>query len=159
MDTGTARMLVDLEGLLRKKIITLDEWMEAVAAVHNRVAAAESSRMRDGGETSVESERGGDNVSVSTCGLSESEKRAEVVEVEKSSGVGVGATKGKSEEVLEKDQHVASSKGKGGRNHRSPVMEELWDQVNTCSRTLSPNPNPQRHPQPESQSPIATSPT
>ena len=37
MDTGTARMLVDLEGLLRKKIITLDEWMEAVAAVHNRV--------------------------------------------------------------------------------------------------------------------------
>ena len=74
MDTGTARMLVDLEGLLRKKIITLDEWMEAVAAVHNRVAAAESSRMRDGGETSVESERGGGNVSVSTCGLRVCEK-------------------------------------------------------------------------------------
>ena len=40
MDPHTARLLDDLKQLLREKVITLAQWREEVAAIHERALAA-----------------------------------------------------------------------------------------------------------------------
>ena len=129
-------VLDDLKELLRDGIITLPQYREEVAAVQSRVAAgssgvggAGSSSMRDVVEKSVESVS---KVSVRTCELSE--KRAEdVVEVEtrdgvseeeeNTSGVGVGATKGKSVEVV-KEGLDAPDVGASAMSGKSQYVQE-----------------------------------
>ena len=114
MDFVTSRQMeLDvLKELLRDGVITFPQFLEGMAAVQSRVAAgssgvggAGSSSMRDVVEKSVESVS---KVSVRTCELSEN--RDVVSEEENTSGVGVGATKGMSDEVLEED-HIAEWMG------------------------------------------------